>query len=141
METTGDWTESEEGVDRVERAIELEIDAAEAWAAISDPAVLERWLADEVDLRPVEGAPIRFRIDGELRPGRVERVREGRELSFTWHREPGRTSLVELELEPCVSGIRLRVIETSFDLVPPPLMHAWARPMAGLSSLFAPVGA
>ena len=140
METTTEASESEE-IDRVERTIELEVDAAEAWAAISDPGMLERWLADEVELRPVEGAPIRFRIEGELRPGRVERVREGRELCFTWHREPGRTSLVELELEPCVSGTRVRVTETSFDLVPPDLMHAWARPMANLHSLYAPVGA
>jgi uncharacterized protein YndB with AHSA1/START domain len=140
MEFTEDLTESDEA-DRVERAIELEASPAEAWAAISSPVMLERWLADEVDLRPVEGAPIRFRIDGELRPGRVERVREGREIAFTWHREPGRTSLVELELEPCVSGTRIRVTETSFDVDPPALMHAWARPMANLSSLYAPVGA
>ena len=140
MEMTTEEAESE-GVDRVERTIELEVDAAEAWTAISDPVMLELWLADEVELRPVEGAPIRFRIDGELRPGRVERVREGRELTFTWHREPGRTSLVELELEPCVSGTRVRVTETSFDIDPPALMHAWARPLANLHSLHAPVGA
>lgn len=140
MEMTTEEAESE-GVDRVERTIELDVDAAEAWAAISDPAMLELWLADEVELRPVEGAPIRFRVEGELRPGRVERVREGRELTFTWHREPGRTSLVELELEPCVSGTRVRVTETSFDVDPPALMHAWARPLGNLHSLHAPVGA
>lgn len=140
MEFIEELNETEE-VDRVERSLELEVDAAEAWAAISDPAMLERWLADEVDLRAVEGAPIRFRTDGELRPGRVERVREGRELAFTWHREPGRTSLVELELEPCVSGTRVRVTETSFDVDPPALLHAWAQPMADLCALYAPVGA
>ena len=98
--------------EKVERQTVLDADAERAWEAISDPAELERWLADEVDLEPVEGAPARFEVDGEERHGRVERVVEGRELAFTWSREPGEESLVELELTPCVSGTRISVVET-----------------------------
>ena len=128
-----------EHTDRVEREIELDVDAIEAWEAISSPAMLERWLADEVELEPIEGTPATFVVDGDERTGRIERVREGRELCFTWHREPGSTSLVELELEPCVSGIRLRVTETSFDVVPPALMGAWSEPLMNLRSALFPV--
>lgn len=43
-------------VEQVERETVIDADADGAWEAISDPAMLERWLADEVDLEPVEGA-------------------------------------------------------------------------------------
>lgn len=100
------------GGETVERETMLDADPERAWEAISDSEQLERWLADEVELEPVEGTPARFRVDGEERPGRVERVVEGRELGFTWEREPGCPSLVELELTPCVGGTRVRVVET-----------------------------
>ena len=72
---------------RVKRETVLDVDAERAWEAISDPAELERWLADEVELEPVEGSPARFVVDGEERPARIERVDEGRGLSFTWERD------------------------------------------------------
>lgn len=98
--------------ERIERKTVLNADAERAWEAISEPGELECWLADEVELELVEGAPARFEVDGEERPGRVERVVEGRELAFTWEREPGDSSLVELELTPCVGGTRISVVET-----------------------------
>lgn len=98
--------------ERVERETVVDADTERAWEAITDPSELERWLADEVELELVEGSPARFEIDGEERPGRVERVVEGRELAFTWSREPGEESLVEFELTPCVGGTRVSVIET-----------------------------
>lgn len=115
-------------VERVERETVLEADEERAWEAISEPSELERWLADEVELEPVEGAPARFEVDGEERAGRVERVVEGRELAFTWSREPGEESLVELELTPCVGGTRISVVETRLRTAAgtaPLLMSAW----------------
>lgn len=123
----------------VGREVILEVDAERAWEAISDPAELGRWLADEVELEPVEGAPARFCVDGEERPGRVEGVVEGRELSFSWEREPGRVSVVELQLTPCVSGIRLTVRET--DLGPVALGGYWAPRLRRLQALCALVPA
>ncbi len=122
--------------DQVKRETILDVDADRAWEAISDPDWLERWLADEVELEPVEGAPASFTVDGDERPGRVERVDEGRGLSFTWERESGRPSLVELELTPCVSGTRIEVTET--DLGGGPMMSAaaWSGQLSSLHSLF-----
>jgi uncharacterized protein YndB with AHSA1/START domain len=122
--------------DQVKRETVLDVDADRAWEAISDPDWLERWLADEVDLEPVEGTPATFTVDGDERPGRVEHVDEGRGLSFTWEREQGRPSLVELELTECVSGIRIEVTET--DLGAGPMMSAagWSSRLASLRSQF-----
>jgi uncharacterized protein YndB with AHSA1/START domain len=122
--------------DQVKRETVLDVDADRAWEAISDPDWLERWLADEVDLEPVEGAPATFTVDGDERPGRIEHVDEGRGLSFTWERERGRPSLVELELTECVSGIRIEVTET--DLGAGPMMSAagWNSRLAALRSQF-----
>jgi len=127
--------------DQVKRETILDVDADRAWEAISDPDWLERWLADEVELEPIEGSPASFTIDGNERPGRVERVDEGRGLSFTWEREAGRPSLVELELTPCISGIRIEVTET--DLGSGPMLSAasWATRLSGLRSQFVLVAA
>jgi uncharacterized protein YndB with AHSA1/START domain len=119
--------------DQVKRETILDVDADRAWEAISDPHWLERWLADDVDLELVEGSDTTFTVDGDERPGRVERVDEGRGLSFTWEREAGRPSLVELELTPCVSGIRIEVTET--DLGAGPMMSAgWSSRLSSLRS-------
>ena len=127
--------------DQVKRETILDVDADRAWEAISDPDWLERWLADEVELEPIEGSPASFTVDGDERPGRVERVDEGRGLSFTWEREAGRPSLVELELTPCISGIRIEVTET--DLGSGPMLSAasWATRLSGLRSQFVLVAA
>ena len=122
--------------EQVKRETVLYVDADRAWEAISDPDFLERWLADEVDLEPVEGTPATFTVDGDERPGRVERVEEGRGLSFTWEREEGRPSLVELELTPCVSGIRIEVTETDLGSGPMMSAAAWSGRLAALRSQF-----
>lgn len=122
--------------EQVKRETVLDVDADRAWEAISDPDWLERWLADEVELEPVEGTPATFTVDGDERPGRVERVEEGRGLSFTWEREEGRPSLVELELTECVSGIRIEVTETDLGSGPMMSAGAWSSRLSALSSLF-----
>ena len=127
--------------DQVKRETVLDVDADRAWEAISDPEWLERWLADEVDLEPVEGTDATFTIDGDERPGRVERVDEGRGLSFTWEREAGRPSLVELELTPCISGIRIEVTETDLGSGPMMSAGAWASRLSELRSQFSLVTA
>jgi uncharacterized protein YndB with AHSA1/START domain len=135
MESTGNLeTLLDQG--RVERETLLETDLERAWEAISDPDVLERWLADEVELQPVEGTPARFVVDGEERPGLIERVVEGRELAFSWEREPGRGSFVELELVPCIGGVWLRVTETDLSSTSPMAFAAWSSRLRCLSMRF-----
>ena len=122
--------------ERVERETVLDADAERAWEAISDPSELERWLADSVEIELEEGAPARFEVDGEERPGRVERVVEGRELAFTWSREPGEESLVEFELTPCVGGTRISVVETRIGGGPTmTAAAAWGPPLSRLREL------
>ena len=122
--------------EQVKRETVLDVDPDRAWEAISDAGFLERWLADEVELEPVEGSPARFTVDGDERHGRVERVEEGRGMSFTWEREAGRPSLVELELTPCVSGIRIEVTETDLGSGPMMSAGAWTSRLASLRSQF-----
>jgi uncharacterized protein YndB with AHSA1/START domain len=120
----------------IKREIELEAEPERCWGAISDADAMETWLADEVDLEPVEGSPASFTVDGEERPGRVERVIEGRELCFTWEREPGLPSLVELRLTPSYRGTTVTVTET--DLGPGPIasIGAWTAPLSRLRTRF-----
>jgi uncharacterized protein YndB with AHSA1/START domain len=121
--------------EQVTREVELAVDEDRAWEAISEREMLERWLADEVEMDPVEGSPATFTVDGDERPGRVERVVEGRELAFSWEREPGDESIVRFELVPCVSGTRLIVTETRLRAgAPTALASAWATPLAGLAA-------
>jgi uncharacterized protein YndB with AHSA1/START domain len=127
--------------DQVKRETILDVDADRAWEAISDPDWLERWLADDVDLELVEGSDATFTVDGDERPGRVERVEEGRGLSFTWEREAGRPSLVELELTPCVSGIRIEVTETDLGAGPTMSAAGWTSRLSSLRSQFVLVAA
>jgi hypothetical protein len=79
------------------------------------------------------GSPARFEVDGDERPGRVEHVIEGRELAFSWEREPGDESIVRFELVPCVSGTRVIVTETRLRAgASTALAFAWARPLMRL---------
>jgi uncharacterized protein YndB with AHSA1/START domain len=134
MDTGIDELDLEIG-EQVTREVDLAVDEDRAWEAISDEEMLERWLADEVEMDPVEGSPARFTVDGEDRPGRVERVVEGRELAFSWEREPGDESIVRFELVPCVSGTRVIVTETRLRAGAPTAMaSAWARPLARLAA-------
>ncbi len=98
----------------------LETDPGRAWEAISDEDELARWLAEEVELEPVEGTPARFVVDGDERHGEVREVEEGRRISFTWRAPEEPATLVELTLEPLADEgpVRLTVVETAPAGVP-----------------------
>jgi hypothetical protein len=61
-------------VSTVRREIVLPVERERAWALLTEPAELQEWLADEVELEPEEGAPVRavWTASGE------ERERRGR---------------------------------------------------------------
>jgi uncharacterized protein YndB with AHSA1/START domain len=106
-------TEQEEP--SVERETTLETDPDRAWEAISDEDVLADWLAEEVELEPVEGAPARFVVDGTERHGEVREVDPGRRIAFTWRAPEEPATLVELTLTPLGEDgpVRLTVVETA----------------------------
>ena len=69
----------------VRREIVLPVGRERAWALLTDPAELREWLADEVELEPEPGAPLRVAwAGGEVREGLVEEVEEERRLRFRW---------------------------------------------------------
>ena len=101
--------------EQVERERTLEATPAEVWDAITDERLLSEWLADEAELDPEPGGAVRFRLGDEERTGRIERLEVGRSLAFTWSRDGEGPSLVELTLEPAVSGTRLVVVERALS--------------------------
>lgn len=83
----------------VTRAVEVEADAGEVWAAVSDPELRSLWLDDD---------------DARARHVRLDEVEDGRRLRWTWWRpddELGASS-VEIVLAPSPTGTRVVVTET-----------------------------
>lgn len=118
--------------DRIERDLLLPSPPPEVWDALTDPELLEQWLADEVtiDLRP--GGDARFRSGEVLREGWVEEVlppateATAARLAFWWAIAGEPATRVELTLVPVPGGgTRLRVVESRpmemLDLVGTPL--------------------
>jgi uncharacterized protein YndB with AHSA1/START domain len=118
----------------IERELELPASPAEVWQALTDPAWLSAWLADEVALELWPGGEARFQIGDCVRTGWVEEVTEpggdqsdggtGR-LAFWWAEDQEPASRVELALTATERGTRLRVVETRplevLDLIGIPL--------------------
>lgn len=118
--------------DRIERDVFVPAPPTAAWAALTDPELLEQWIADEVtiDLRP--GGDASFRSGDLVREGWVEEVAPpcsdsspGR-LAFWWATADEPATRVELTLAPVpAGGTRVRVVETRplelLDLVGTPL--------------------
>jgi uncharacterized protein YndB with AHSA1/START domain len=122
--------------DRIERELELPASPGEVWQAVTDPAWLALWLADEVTLELTPGGEARFRIGDEVRSGWVEEISppdtaaaEGHGtgwLAFWWAHDEEPASRVELALIPLERDrTLLRVVETRpleiLDLVGIPL--------------------
>jgi uncharacterized protein YndB with AHSA1/START domain len=97
----------------VARSIELDAAPAEVWDALTEEALLAEWLADEVEIEAEPGGEIVCRYaDGEERRGEVELVEEAERLAWSWRREGGGPSRVELVLDAVAERTRLTVIES-----------------------------
>ncbi len=112
---------------RVSRSVELDAAPAEVWDALTEEALLAEWLADEVEIEAEPGGEIVCRYaDGEERRGEVELVEEAERLAWSWRREGGRSSRVELVLDAVAERTRLTVIETAPVRTSDPLLLATA---------------
>lgn len=99
--------------ERVTRSVELDAAPAEVWDALTEDALLGEWLADEVELEAEPGGEIVCRYaDGEERRGEVELVEEAERLAWSWRRDGGAPTRVELVLDAVADRTRLTVIET-----------------------------
>jgi uncharacterized protein YndB with AHSA1/START domain len=108
--------------DTIEREILLPASPDEVWEAITDPAELEGWFADEVEeLELYPGGRAAFRWEDGRREAVVQDVEPGRRLAFRWDDddaapdEAGPGTLVELVVEPADEGTLLVVSESGFD--------------------------
>ena len=107
--------------DTVVRETLLDLDPDEAWRAVTEPAELEQWLGDEVELDAVEGGGLRVRDgDGGDRAGTVEVVAAPSRIAWRWHpvADPDLETTVTIELEPGDGGTRIRVEESGFGALP-----------------------
>jgi uncharacterized protein YndB with AHSA1/START domain len=103
--------------DKIERELVLPASPSEVWEALTDPAWLALWLADEVTLELEPGGEAHFRIGEQVRSGWVEEISppdaHGGRLAFWWSEANQPASRVELALTPIEPGAtRVRVIET-----------------------------
>jgi uncharacterized protein YndB with AHSA1/START domain len=131
-------------VSTVHREIVLPVDRARAWELLTEPAELEEWLADEVELEPEPGAPVRAAWeDGSARAGVVEEVDEERRLSFRWDDDAtGVPSRVEWTLQDAPGGTRVIVVERALvPLALPPLAASWPARFRALARLASAVTA
>jgi uncharacterized protein YndB with AHSA1/START domain len=124
--------------ERVTRSVELDAAPAEVWDALTEDALLGEWLADEVKLEAAPGGEIICRYaNGEERRGEVELVEEAERLAWSWRREGGAPSRVELVLDAVADRTRLTIIETAPLRTGGPLLLAgagatWGPPLARL---------
>ena len=98
----------------IRREIVLPVERDRAWELLTEPAELREWLADEVELEPEEGAPVRavWFASGEEREGVVEEVEDRRRLRFRWDDDAtGVPSRVEWTLDDAPGGTIVRVEE------------------------------
>ena len=109
-------------LDRIERALKLDVPREDVWAAITEPERISKWFGDstELDLRP-GGAGV-FRWGDIVVRVVVEEVDPPRRFSYRW--EPshvqagGPTTLVEFTLEEVEGGTELRLVESGFAALP-----------------------
>src|SRR5437588_10606080 len=98
--------------DVVRREVILPVDRETAWEALSDPAELASWLAEEVELEIRPGAEGWLRSEtGERCPALVEEVVEQRRIVLRWSQGDGPETIVELTLDDVPEGTRRVVVE------------------------------
>ena len=71
--------------DAVHREIVLPVPRERAWELLTDPRELAEWLADDIELEPAAGAPVRAAWDdGVERTGTDDAVVDRAGMRFTW---------------------------------------------------------
>jgi uncharacterized protein YndB with AHSA1/START domain len=101
----------------VTREILVEAEPGEVWEALTDPARLEEWFANDVELEAEPGGEGVFRWEnGEERRALVEEVEVGRRFAFRWRDEVGDETVVAFSLDAVDAGTRVVVTESATGL-------------------------
>jgi uncharacterized protein YndB with AHSA1/START domain len=104
-------------------AVAFEVDLPHApekiWRALTEPALLARWLLPAVGFDPAPGRAFRFQTDPH--PGwdgtvasRIVDCEAPRRLSYTWDVGEALRTVVTFTLEATPSGTRLSLLQTGF---------------------------
>jgi uncharacterized protein YndB with AHSA1/START domain len=98
--------------------VDLHHPPEKVWRALTDPALLERWLLPVIDLRLEPGSAFTFKT--QAYPGwdgtvncRVVEIEAYRKLSYTWS-VPFLDTVVTFTLTPTASGTRLSLVQSGF---------------------------
>ena len=92
------------------REIAVDADPDDVWSALTEPAQLEEWFANDVELDPRPGGRGIFRwANGETREADVESVDEGSRLVLRFDDE----GIVDLRILPAEEGCIVQVRETA----------------------------
>ena len=98
----------------VTREIVVDAEPEEVWEALTDPARLEEWFANDVELDAEAGGEGVFRWEnGEERYALVEEVDVGRRFSFRWRDGAGEETVVAISLDAVAAGTRVVVKESA----------------------------
>jgi uncharacterized protein YndB with AHSA1/START domain len=118
----------------VRRELVLPLEREAAWPLIAEPAELETWFAEAVDLAIEDGAEGVVTVEGERREAVVEEVEPRRRVVLRWWDRAGEASVVELTLDDDPSGgTRLTVLE-----IPARTLIAVGAELAGLPTTAGP---
>jgi uncharacterized protein YndB with AHSA1/START domain len=92
----------------------VDIDAAPAavWAALTEPAQLDRWIADHASVEPRVGGVYDFGWDHG--PMRILELEPERRLAYSWRRPGDPDTVVTWELEGTGGGTRLTLVHSGF---------------------------
>jgi uncharacterized protein YndB with AHSA1/START domain len=98
--------------------VDLHHPPEKVWRALTDPALLERWLLPVIDLKLEPGSAFTFKT--QAYPGwdgtvncRVVEIEVYRKLSYTWS-VPFLDTVVTFTLTPTASGTRLSLVQSGF---------------------------
>lgn len=80
----------------------------QVWAALTEPELLERWLA-QAEFEPTVGGRVHlvWPDQGEMH-GSITKLNAHEELEYSWNEATG-SSLLQFEIEPAASGATLRL--------------------------------
>jgi uncharacterized protein YndB with AHSA1/START domain len=96
----------------VEREAVVPASAEETWHALTDPNLLEEWLAEDVELDLHPGGDLRARVDGKDREGFVEEADAPHRLVFWWAADGEESSRVEIDLTEVDGETQVRIVES-----------------------------
>jgi uncharacterized protein YndB with AHSA1/START domain len=98
---------------RIELEVELPVDPAAAWQAVTDPDRVSAWFTSASPLGPV-GSIYRLDFgDGSVVAGEVTELEPGRTFAHRWHWEgadEAETTLVTWTVRPAAHGSTVRLV-------------------------------